>query len=323
MAQGSCGCRGPGGMGIGGFVDADLGRFVAAVNALLSGIIRTLLEGRGFLVSSPTRDFGSLYTSGRDSPEDRHNALAIEVFVLATQAALEGLAERIERAYRLRRSGWYRGCSGAGVWSTAAAILVQLHQDDPDLPLDPELYVAVQLAGATFDDPWVGLTEAAAALRYRARVREMIRGLRAELRAEVRFAELRVNGGEAIGKLLEAPTKRLSPLGCYIVALRAGCIDLGERFRLAAVRQHRSCPLYRGQPSPAQFRALPGTRAFGRGGTRRNDASSHPSDSSQLIREDPTAPRTQARKLTAVVRIDVRPLTISDVTFNRALPSVR
>jgi hypothetical protein len=165
--------------------------------------------------------------------------------VLATQAALEVLAERIERAYRLRRAGWYRGCASAGVWSTAAALLVQLHQDDPTLPVDPELYVAVQPEGAPFDDPWMALTQPSAARRYRTRVREMIRALRSELRAEVRFAERRIGRGEAIAHVLNTPTQRLSPLGCYIVAYRAGRAALGEQFRVGAVEQHQSCPLYR------------------------------------------------------------------------------
>jgi hypothetical protein len=197
--------------------------------------------------------------AGRNASEDCHNAFAPEVTVLATQAILDGVAERIEQAYRLRRSGWYRGCSTARVWSTAAAILVQLHQEDPTLPIDPELYVAVQptpAPGAGFDDPWMGLTQAAAARRYRSRVREMIRELRAELRAEVRFAERRISRGEAIGTLLLSTHQRLSPLGCYIVAIRAERSDLGERFRLEAVKQHRSCPLYRAasrQLLPPQF----------------------------------------------------------------------
>jgi hypothetical protein len=194
------------------------------------------------------RYFGSLSRAGRNASEDCHNELAIEVTVLATQAALESLAERIERAYRLRRAGWYRGCSSARVWSTAAAILVQLHQEDPTLPIDPELYVAAQPVSAPdtdFDDPWVGLAQPAAAQRYRKRVRGMIRGLRAELRAEVRYAERRISQGEAIEKVLSTRHHRLSPLGCYIVAVRADRFDLGERFRRAAVAQHRSCPLYR------------------------------------------------------------------------------
>jgi hypothetical protein len=186
--------------------------------------------------------------AGWNASEDCHKALAIEVTVLTTQASLDGLAERIERAYRRRQSGWFRGCSTERVWSAAAAILVQLHQEDPTLPLDPELYVAVQPIAApdlAFDDPWVGLTQPSAARRYRKRVREMIRALRAELRAEIRFAERRIARGEAIGKVLLSPHQRLSPLGCYIVALRADRIDLGDRFRVDAVAQHRSCPLYR------------------------------------------------------------------------------
>lgn len=232
---------------------------LSPVHVQSRGSFEDALGTRGFLVSSPVRDFGSFCMAGRIASEDWHNALAPEVTVLATQATLDGLAERIEQAYRLRRSGWYRGCSTDRVWSTAAAILVQLHQEDPTLPIDPELYVAVQpvsTPGAGFDDPWVGLTQAAAARRYRRRVREMIRELRVELRAEVRFAERRISRGEAIGKVLLSPHQRLSPLGCYIVAIRAERIDLGERFRVAAVEQHRSCPLYRaasGQLLPPDF----------------------------------------------------------------------
>jgi hypothetical protein len=136
------------------------------------------------------------------------------------------------------------------VWSTAAAILVQLHEDDSSLPIDPELYVAIQPAGAAFDDPWVALTQPLAAKRYRTRVRAMIRVLRTELRAEVRFAERRIKAGEAIETVLTTPSKRLSPLGCYIVAHRAGCTELGEQFRLGAVEQHWSCPLYRAASVP-------------------------------------------------------------------------
>jgi hypothetical protein len=61
----------------------------------------------------------------------------------------------------------------------------------------------------------------------------------------VRYAERRIGRGEAIDKLLNTPSQRLSPLGCYIVAHRAGCAALGEQFRVGAVQQHQSCPLYR------------------------------------------------------------------------------
>jgi hypothetical protein len=174
-----------------------------------------------------------------------HNTLTGEVTVLVTQETIETLAGRIERAYRLRRSGWYRGCSTSRVWTTAAAFLVQLHQDDPTIPIDPELFVAVQPDHGAFQDPWNELIRPVAARRYRDQVRGMIRGLRAELRAEVRSAERRLRRGEAIDAVFVTRKGRLSPLGCYIVAVRAGCDDLAERFRVEAVKQHRSCPLYR------------------------------------------------------------------------------
>lgn len=165
--------------------------------------------------------------------------------MLATQAAIETLAGRIERAYRLRRSCWYRGCSTARVWETAATNLLQLHQEDPSLPIDPELYVAVQPDDKALADPWTELAHSSSAQRYRDRIRLMVRGLRSELRAEVRTAENRISRGEVISKVLMARSERLSPLGCYIVARRARCDELAERFRSAAIDQHRSCPLYR------------------------------------------------------------------------------
>jgi hypothetical protein len=155
------------------------------------------------------------------------------------------LAGRIERAYRLRRSCWYRGCTTSRVWTTAAAILVQLHQDDPTIPLDPELFVAVQPDGTAFDDPWIGLVQPSAARHFRQRVRGMIRGLRTELRGEVRSAERRIGRGEELGTVLLMRSSQMSPLGCFIVAIRAGSDELADCFRVEAMKQHRSCPLYR------------------------------------------------------------------------------
>ena len=164
--------------------------------------------------------------------------------MLTTQTTIDRLATRIERAYRLRRASWYRGCTTSRVWTTAAAMLLQVHKDDPAIPLDPELYVAVQPDDTSFDDPWIGLIRPEAAARYRRQVRAMVRRLRAELRGEIRSAERRVGRGEELGAVLIGASHRLSPLGCYIVALRAGSDKLAERFRAGAASQHRSCPLY-------------------------------------------------------------------------------
>ncbi len=165
--------------------------------------------------------------------------------MLATQATIETLADRIERAYGLRGPSWSRGCSTERVWETAAAFLLQLHQDDPTLPIDPELYVVAQFNITRYDDPWMILTQPESGERYRSQVRTLVRGLRSELRGEVREAERRVQCGEAIASVLLTPNKRLSPLGCYIVARRAGCDALAEHFRIPALRQHEACPLYR------------------------------------------------------------------------------
>jgi hypothetical protein len=77
--------------------------------------------------------------------------------VLATQAAIESLAERIERAYRPRRPQWYRGCWTRGVWATAA-LFYRIHQDHPEIPLDSGLFVAVQPGHPSFNDPRADLT---------------------------------------------------------------------------------------------------------------------------------------------------------------------
>jgi hypothetical protein len=131
------------------------------------------------------------------------------------------------------------------VWTTAAALLVQLHQRDPDLPLDPELYVAVQSTREGTDDPWMGLTQPSSAQRYRSRVRALIRSLRQELRAEVRSAERRIARGDSLDKVLLRGNKRVSPLSSYIIAVRSGDSVKAADYRCDAARQHRSCPLYR------------------------------------------------------------------------------
>ena len=165
--------------------------------------------------------------------------------MLATQATIDVLAERIERVYLLRHPQWYRGCSSPGVWTTAASLLYRVHTDNPEMPLDPELYVAVQPISSTFADPWAELTEPVAARRYQCRVRQMVRGLQSELRGEVQRAEGRVRRGEAMERVLLTKHRSLSPLGCLIVAVRAGRTDLAVLFRPEVIDQHRSCPLYR------------------------------------------------------------------------------
>src|SRR5206468_3951633 len=121
----------------------------------------------------------------------------------------------------------------------------QVHQEDPGIPLDPELFVASQPNGADIVDPWRILADAESGCRYRRRVRKIVRLLRAELKREIRIVERKVHEGTSLSSVLLAHNPRLSPLGLYITALRFGCPDLANRFQSRAAQQHARCPLYR------------------------------------------------------------------------------
>jgi hypothetical protein len=166
--------------------------------------------------------------------------------VLPTHEVLDHLAGRIEQAYALRRPRWLRGCSTSRVWYTAALRLWEAHNGDPvRVPLDPELFVASQPISAPFSDPWTELAHPESARRYRSAVRRIVRQLRAELRRELLAAERSIREGREISGVLGRKNRRLSSLGSYILAQRAGRTDLAGRFAAAAAAQHRSCPLYR------------------------------------------------------------------------------
>lgn len=156
----------------------------------------------------------------------------------------EMIAERLERAYRLRRPNRRIPPASVRVWEAVAATLVELHQGDPSLPLDPEFYVAMQVSGRRLARPWA-LTRAEAVRRYRRGIRRLVRSLRRELRTEVRRAEVELEAGRSVASVVLGQDRRFSSLGRYIVARRAGRIDLAERFRAAAQDQHRAAPLYR------------------------------------------------------------------------------
>ena len=165
--------------------------------------------------------------------------------MLVTQRVIDRLAERIERAYRLRRPRWQPAGTSPGAWAVAASMLSRLHQENPDVPLDPELFVAAQQNNPAFPDPWVELTQPDACRRYAAHVRRIVRGLRAELAREVARAERRVAGGESVQEVLTSKDRYLSAMGRFIAAQRAGRPSLAARFRRETIEQHRSCPLYR------------------------------------------------------------------------------
>ncbi len=153
--------------------------------------------------------------------------------------------ERIRTAYLLRRP-W---CSGAfprsAVWMAAASNLISAHRRDPDLPMDPELFVASQRSRGGVADPWSELTHSRSIDRYRRRVQIIVRQLRRELLGEIRWVHRRLERGLPLDSVLKRRTESLTPLGRYVTAVRCGRDDLAVRFVEEAIRQHHGSPLYR------------------------------------------------------------------------------
>jgi hypothetical protein len=190
---------------------------------------------------NPVIEYGT-----RDEAEQKPTAseLAGSIHVLPTQQTIDHLADRIERAYLLRRPEWNRGCSTRRVWAAAAVRLWQTHMNDPALPLDSELFVASQPINGSFSDPWVELTQVEAGRRYRTKVRRIVHRLGRELKREVARAEQILSENVRSTFAWLAHNRHLSPLGCYIAAQRMGRADIADRFALLALEQHQACPLY-------------------------------------------------------------------------------
>jgi hypothetical protein len=170
---------------------------------------------------------------------------SIEVTVIRSQDAVGQIAVRIERAYRRLYPGWVPVGLTPGVWESAAARLLEGPGVARGTPVDPELYVAVQVRRRHSPDPWAELTQRRSLDRYLRALRRIVGQLRQELKSEVRRAECLLVRGVALEEVLRSEAVRISPLGRYILAYRAGRRDLSSCHRVAAARQHRSCPLYR------------------------------------------------------------------------------
>jgi hypothetical protein len=177
--------------------------------------------------------------------------------VICTRDAIDHLAGRIERAYRRRNRRWIAPPVSGEVWEVAASRLLEASGGGLEIPIDPELFVAVLASGGTSPNPWTELTQRSSRVRYRKAVRLIIGQLRRELKAELQRARRRLSGDGDLEEFLDDPRVGISPLACYILAFRAGRHDLILEHRAAAQEQHRSCPLYR----PASRPFLP-SRAY-------------------------------------------------------------
>ena len=164
--------------------------------------------------------------------------------MLQTFRAIEHLASRIERAYLRRRPQWRELALDDRIWAAAVAVLVEANRVDPRAPLDPELFVACVVSG-TESDPWMELTRPAARCLYLLRVRAMIRTLRRELNQELRKAEKLHRRGLSLAQILRNPSRSLSALGRYLIAVRHDHAEFASELRPAAQAQHEACPLYR------------------------------------------------------------------------------
>jgi hypothetical protein len=169
----------------------------------------------------------------------------IEVTVIRTGDAIDHLAGRIERAYRRRNPRWTSLAPTQGVWNLAAMRLLDASMGGPNIPIDPELFVAVLAPGGTSPNPRVELTQRTSRIRYLKAVRLIIGRLRRELRTELRLAERRIASSKGLEETLDDERELISPLTRYILAFRAGRFDLVLKHRESAQAQHRSCPLYR------------------------------------------------------------------------------
>lgn len=195
---------------------------------------------------------------------------------LTTQREIDGLARRIRQSYHARGMAWNDGCSTMRVWTAAAQLLAHVHGEDPAIPMDPELFVASQSLRPGVGDAWGDLTSAAAGEAYRKTVRGIVRQLERELNREITHAERLITRGRPVHEVLGEQDARLSSLGRYIVAVRAGRPDLAVEFQDGVLLQHRSCPLYR--PASLAFLA----------------AEHYPAAESQLTSEPKTSPVVRA-----------------------------
>ena len=176
--------------------------------------------------------------------EGSFHPLSIEITVISTQNNLDQVAERIERAYRRRHSTWLATGLTPGVWTAAAVRLNDVSHNRVVLPIDPELFVAVQNYKSFRRDPWRELTQEGSVKTYRFAVRKIISQLKIELAAEMRWSKRFLEAGGSLDEVMAISKSRVSPITKLVLCHRQQRQDLAETIRPAAEAQHLACPLY-------------------------------------------------------------------------------
>lgn len=161
-----------------------------------------------------------------------------------TTCVNDQIAQRIEQAYLRRRPEWRMASVDRHLWASAARVLIAASEGSAAIPVDPELFVASQVRAGLISDPWMDLTHPRAGRRYVANVQRMVRRLRNELREELERVDDLLTTGKTLERILRTPSRKLSPLGRYVVAIRQGRTDLAKGFRGEAREQMTVCPLY-------------------------------------------------------------------------------
>ena len=165
--------------------------------------------------------------------------------MIATQHNLDSLADRIERAYRLRHPNWLATGLTPGVWRIAAVRLYESVASVSTLPIDPELFVAVQNYKSFRRDPWAELTQERAAKAYRLSIQQIVRQLKKELTLEICWSTRYLATTGSIDELLSLPKLKISPIVKLMLCEEHGRSDLAASYRPSAEAQHLACPLYR------------------------------------------------------------------------------
>ena len=164
--------------------------------------------------------------------------------MISTQYNLDQLAGRIERAYHRRHPNWVETGLTPGVWTAATLRLLEVAATRSSIPIDPELFVAVQSYKTFRRDPWCELTQEGASKTYQKAIRQIVRHLKKELSAELRWATRYLEATDSLDQLVAHPKSKASPIIKLMLCRQHDRADLAALVRNAADAQHLACPLY-------------------------------------------------------------------------------
>lgn len=155
------------------------------------------------------------------------------------------LAHRIGKAFLLYDPPAHPDLApDSRIWRVVATGLVRLNRECPEIPVDPELFVRVQVRSGLRQNPWVLLTHPEAFARYRAAIERIVLSLARELLGEVHQIGDWVGEGIPFEHAVRVESKKVSPLGRYLASMLANEPELARSFQVDCGEQLRACPLF-------------------------------------------------------------------------------